>query len=145
LKPYLPVDGRSLLDVSGLDVAQETKLIDESGGVWPAPTLEELEAQPRLSKELIKLLASKQKDHPGRTITDQARLPGPLTRLRATFISEEGWLKALREAELIEMLRNHDNWEFKVIEGGHWPMLTMPDELSALLNGIRAESDTGDR
>jgi pimeloyl-ACP methyl ester carboxylesterase len=134
---FLPVDGKSLLDVSGLDVVHEKRLIDENGGLWPAPTREELEGQPHLSVELIDLLAAKQKGHPGRTVTDKATLAGSLTMLRATFISEEGWLSSSREADLVETLHNHDNWDFKVIEGGHWPMLTIPDELSALLDGIR--------
>jgi len=136
IEGFLPVDGKSLLDVSGLDVVHEKRLIDENGGLWPAPTREELEGQPHLSIELIDLLAAKQKGHPGRTVTDPAKLAGPLTMLRATFISEEGWLGSSREADLVETLQNHDNWDFKVIEGGHWPMLTIPDELSALLRGI---------
>jgi hypothetical protein len=62
---------------------------------------------------------------------------GPLTKLRATFISEAGWLISSRETALVETLRHQRNWDFKVIDGGHWPMLTIPDELSALLDGIR--------
>jgi pimeloyl-ACP methyl ester carboxylesterase len=137
IEGFLPVDGKSLLDVSGLDVGHEKRLIDENGGLWPAPTREELEGQPHLTVELIDLLAAKQKGHPGRTVTDKATVSGPLTTLRATFISEAGWLSSSREADLVETLRHHNNWDFKVIDGGHWPMLTIPDELSALLHGIR--------
>ncbi len=78
IEGFLPVDGKSLLDVSGLDVAHEKRLIDDNGGLWPAPTREELEGQPHLSVELIELLAERQKGHPGKTVTDQARLAGPL-------------------------------------------------------------------
>lgn len=137
IEGFLPVDGKSLLDVSGLDVDHEKRLIDENGGLWPAPSREELEGQPHLSVELIALLAANQMGHPGRTVTDQAMLAGPLTMFRATFISEEGWLSSSREADLVETLQDHENWDFKVIEGGHWPMLTIPDELAALLHGIR--------
>jgi pimeloyl-ACP methyl ester carboxylesterase len=137
IEGFLPVDGKSLLDVSGLDVVHEKRLINRNGGLWPAPTREELEGQSHLSVELIDLLAAKQKGHPGRTVMDQAKLSVPLTMLRATFISEEGWLRSSREADLVESLRNHDNWDFQEIEGGHWPMLTIPDEISALLHGIR--------
>lgn len=56
--------------------------------------------------------------------------------LRATFISKEGLLNSSQEADLVKPLRNHDNWDFKVVEGGHWPMLTIPDELSTLLLGV---------
>jgi len=134
---FLPVDGKSLLDVSGLDVVHEKRLINENGGLWPAPPREELEGQPRLPSELIDLLASKQKGHPGRTVTDKATLAGQLTMLSATFISEKGWLSSSREVDLVETLQNYDNWDFKVIEGGHWPMLTIPDQLAELLHGIR--------
>ncbi len=63
-----------------------------------------------------------------------------LTQLRVTFLSEEGWLSSSREADLVKTLQNHENWEFKVNAGGHWAMLTIPDELSALLQGIRVSS-----
>ncbi len=67
---FLPGDGKSLLDVSGLDVVHEKRSIDENGGLWPTPTREELERQPYLSVESIDLLAARQKDHPGRTVAD---------------------------------------------------------------------------
>lgn len=92
IEAFLPVDGKSLLEVSGLDVAHEKRLIDDNGGLWPAPTLEELRSQPHLSDELIDLLASKQKDHPGKTVTEPAAIAAPLANLDATFISEAGWL-----------------------------------------------------
>ena len=137
IEAFLPVNGKSLLEVSGLDVDHERRLIDNNGGYWPSPTLEELKGQPHLSDKLIRFLASKHEDHPGKTVTDQAILTVPLTMLDATFISEDGWLRSSREADLIETLQNHGNWDFKTIEGGHWPMLTIPDELSTLLHGVR--------
>lgn len=124
---FLSVEGKSLLEVSGLDVAHEKRLIDDNGGLWPAPTLEELKGQPHLSDELIALLASKHKDHPGRTVTEPAAMAAPLGNLHATFISEAGWLSSSEEAELVETLRENHNWTFKAIDGGHWPMLTMPE------------------
>lgn len=130
VEAFLPVDGKSLLDVSGLDVAYEQEQIDNNGGLWPVPTREELAGQPLLSTELIDLLLTRQQSHPGKTVTEPARLPEPLTTLRATFISENGWLNSSREAELAETLRNHENWNFIAIKGGHWPMLTIPEELS---------------
>jgi pimeloyl-ACP methyl ester carboxylesterase len=137
IEAFLPVDGKSLLDVSGLDVAHEKGLIDENGGLWPAPTLEELKGQPHLSDELVKLLASKHKDHPGKTVTDPASIAAPLANLRSTFISDAGWLSSSREADLVQTLQKNDNRSFKTIEGGHWPMLTLTDELATLLLGLR--------
>jgi pimeloyl-ACP methyl ester carboxylesterase len=136
IEAFLPVDGKSLLEVSGLDVAHEKRLIEGNGGLWPAPTLEELKSQPHLTNELVKLLASKHKDHPGKTVTDSAAIAAPLANLRSTFISDAGWLSSSREADLIQTLQKNDNWSFIIIEGGHWPMLTIPDELARLLRGL---------
>jgi pimeloyl-ACP methyl ester carboxylesterase len=135
---FLPVDGKSLLEVSGLDVDHEKSLITANNGLWPAPTLDELKGQPLLTAEQIKFLATKQIDHPGRTVTDPAVLATPLSALRATFVSEKGWLSSSRESDLIVNLRQESKWEFKSIEGGHWPMLTMPDQLSNLLQEASA-------
>lgn len=137
IEGFLPVSGQSLLDVSGLDVAHEKSLIDGNDGLWPAPTREELDGQPHLTPELIDLLSKRQKGHPGKTVTDKAHLTQPLTSLRATFISEAGWLKSSREAKLVQTLHECQGWEFKVVKGGHWPMLTIPDQLTALLRGVR--------
>ena len=137
IEAFLPVEGKSLLDVSGLDVAHEKRLIENNGGLWPAPTLEELKSQPHLSDELIALLGSKQKDHPGKTVTEPAAMAAPLGDLRATFIAEAGWLSSSREADVVQKLRENDNWGFKVLNGGHWPMLTMPDELAVLMHNSR--------
>jgi pimeloyl-ACP methyl ester carboxylesterase len=38
VEAFLPVDGRSLLEVSGLDVEHERRLIVENAGLWPPPT-----------------------------------------------------------------------------------------------------------
>jgi pimeloyl-ACP methyl ester carboxylesterase len=136
IEGFLPVNGQSLLDVSGLDVAHEKSLIDENDGLWPAPTREELDGQPHLSSDLIDLLATKQRDHPGKTVTDTVQMLRPLTLLRASFISEPGWLGSSREADLVETLQSCEGWDFHIVKGGHWPMLTIPDELTALLHGV---------
>lgn len=137
IEAFLPVNGKSLLEVSGLDIAHEKQLIEDCGGLWPAPTQEELKSQPYLSDELIALLVSKQKGHPGRTVTEPAVMAEPLGNLRATFISEAGWLQSSGEADVVQELRRNDHWDFREIDGGHWPMLTKPDELAALMQGLR--------
>jgi hypothetical protein len=72
----------------------------------------------------------------GKTFTDPAAIAAPLANLRSTFISDDGWLSSSREADLVQTLQKHDNWSFKSIDGGHWPMLTIPDELATLLRGL---------
>lgn len=136
IEAFLPISGKSLLEVSGLDILHEQWLIDKNKGLWPAPNREELRGQPYLTSELIDLLVSKQKDHPGKTVTDKAQLHQPLTSLCSTFISRSGWLESSREAKLVDTLRVCAGWVFKEIEGGHWPMLTIPDQISTILHEI---------
>jgi hypothetical protein len=43
-------------------------------------------------------------------------------------------------------LRQSANWRFRELEAGHWPMVSVPDELAALLTEavIPPRSSTGD-
>lgn len=133
VEAFLPVSGCSLLKVSGLDVKEEKEAIANNNGFWPAPTPEELESQPKLSNEQKKLLASKQCPHPGNTVTEPAKLSTPLAEISATFIAREDWLADSRESGLIEQLKGNEKWNFRSIDGGHWPMLTIPRQLSELI------------
>ncbi|MFU8813520.1 MAG: alpha/beta fold hydrolase [Balneolaceae bacterium] len=130
VEAFLPVSGRSLLDVSGLPIEEEKESISNNRGMWPAPSREELESQPNLNQVQIDLLASKQKPHPGDTVIEPAELDVPLSEISATFIAHDGWLSSSREWELIKELRTCSTWQFREIDGGHWPMLSTPKELS---------------
>jgi len=130
VEAFLPVTGRSLLDVSGLPVNEETRSITINKGEWPAPTLKELKSQTHLTQKQIHLLVSKQLPQPGNTVTDLAELHRPLADISATFIAHDSWLSGSRIHKLIKQLQMSSNWQFKRINGGHWPMLTMPKELS---------------
>jgi pimeloyl-ACP methyl ester carboxylesterase len=59
VEAFLPVDGQSLFDVSGLDVEHERSSIVENAGLWPPPTREELRAQGSLSVEQVERLAAR--------------------------------------------------------------------------------------
>ena len=133
VEAFLPVDGQSLLEVSGLDVEHERNLIAENSGLWPPPTREELSQQPLLSTAQVDFLASRLIGQPGQTVTDPAVVPRPLWSLPSTFIAEKDWLMGSREAGLLKSLKESPRWTFKSIEGGHWPMLTMPDTLASYL------------
>ena len=139
VEAFLPVDGRSLLDVSGLDVEHERRLIAENGGLWPPPSREELSQQPFLDADLIQRLASRLVGHPGHTVTDAASVPRPLESLPSTFIAGKDWLSFSREQDLLKSLRRSPRWTFRSIEGGHWPMLTVPETLASLLLEIPLE------
>ena len=120
VEAFLPVDGKSLLEVSGLDMDHERELIAQNSGLWPPPTREELSQEPFLSAAQIDFLASRLIGHPGRTVTDPAFVPRPLGSLPSTFISEKHWLSGSREEGLLSALRESPRWTFKTIESGHW-------------------------
>ena len=138
VEAFLPVHDQSLLDVSGLDVAEELALIDAHDGYWPAPTSNELEQQPGLSTDLVELLNDRQRPQPGRTVTDRVTLSGVLADIDATFVAQAGWLESSRESDLLAFLRQQNRWQFFTIDGGHWPMLTMPDRLARILLDVPA-------
>ena len=138
VEAFLPVKDRSLLDVSGLDVDDELRAISVNDGLWPAPSGEELSNQPRLTDALVTLLNEKQKDHPGRTVSDTVWREPHLGDLDATFIAHEQWLADSPLSELLAGLRKKPNWQFRAIDGGHWPMLTIPDDLARQLTDIAA-------
>jgi pimeloyl-ACP methyl ester carboxylesterase len=142
VEAFLPVDGRSLLEVSGLDVEHERRLIAENAGLWPPPTREELRQQPGLSSVQVERLASRLIGHPGQTVIDPAVLPRQLASLPSAFIAGRDWLAGSSEAALLDALKEAPNWTFVSIEGGHWPMLTMPDSLAAHLLEVSAERPT---
>ncbi|WP_434341094.1 alpha/beta fold hydrolase [Motilimonas cestriensis] len=130
IEAFLPVSGQSLLEVSGLPVEEEKRSIANNQGMWLAPSREELESQPILNEAQISLLVSKQKPHPGNTVTEPAMLESSLDEIPATFMAHEGWLSNSRETELIDKLRTSNKWQFYEIDGGHWPMLSIPEQLS---------------
>ena len=130
IEAFLPVSGQSLLEVSGLPIEEEKETIANNNGMWPAPSREELKLQPKLNDAQIELLASKQRPHPGSTVTVPAALETSLDKIPATFIAHEGWLSSSREQTLLENLQSSNAWQFREIDGGHWPMLSVPRELS---------------
>jgi len=130
VEAFLPVSGMSLLEVSGLPIEEEQEAIAKNHGLWPAPSREELESQPNLSEAQIATLVGKQRPHPGNTVTEPAELETPLVEISATFIAHEGWLSSSRAQDLLEKLQASGAWQFREIDGGHWPMLSIPRELS---------------
>jgi pimeloyl-ACP methyl ester carboxylesterase len=133
VEAFLPVQGQSLFDVSGLGVAHERSLIAAHVGLWPPPTQNELRQQPSLHPDQAEDVARKLVGHPGATVVDPAELSVPLSDLRATFVAGEGWLSGSRETDLVDSLRREATWTFRTIGGGHWPMVTVPEQLTSML------------
>ena len=55
-------------------------------------------------------------------------LDRPLAEQRSTFIAGDSSASGPAGA-----LRDEPNWSFRVLEAGHWPMVSAPDELVELL------------
>jgi pimeloyl-ACP methyl ester carboxylesterase len=107
---FLPEDGRSLLDGWGgseAERAQERADIDAAGGLWAAPTREMLDHEPGLNPEDRDFLTARFTPHPGRTVTDHARLSVPVSDQSSTSV--------------------------ELPEAGHWPMLAAPEATTDLL------------
>ncbi|TGG90620.1 alpha/beta hydrolase [Natronospirillum operosum] len=130
LEAYVPEDGCSLLELAGLDVEAVQRQIDGNQGLWPAPSQDVLAYETRLTEADRAALEQRFVDHPGRTVTDPARLQGSLAGLSATYVGRQAptvirdWL-AQPESER--------NWQHILLEGGHWPMLSIPNQLTAAL------------
>lgn len=58
-------------------------------------------------------------------------LARPLAEQRATYIA--AGLGSHADAEDVVALRGEPTWTFRTIDTGHWPMVSAPDELVALL------------
>jgi pimeloyl-ACP methyl ester carboxylesterase len=127
IQALLPEDGRSMLDVSDLDPRHERDLIARHGGRWPAPLGAELRHDPDLSDDQIDELLARFIGHPGRTITEPAELQRPLSTIRATYVG------SMAPAGVLAPLRRAPTWRLRPLESGHWPMVTMPGHLAAIV------------
>lgn len=133
---FLPEDGRSLLDGWGDSAEarrQEEADIEAAGGLWAAPTLAMLQHEVGLSADDREFLAARLVAHPGRTVTDPAVLRTDLAAQPTTYVAlsasgaEQAW------AEAPEIARRAPGWRRRHIGGGHWPMVSRPDEMIELL------------
>jgi pimeloyl-ACP methyl ester carboxylesterase len=126
---FVPRNGRSMLDA--FDERQredELRQISENGGLWPPPGVEDVAREPDLSDDQARWLAERLVGHPGRTVSEPAVLRRPLTEQRATYVA-----CAFESPEDVAALRGEPGWTFRELEAGHWPMVSLPEELAALL------------
>lgn len=129
---FLPHDGQSLLDA--FDPAQrgdERRQIAQNAGRWPAPDVAGAADGHGLSREQARWLVERQVDHPGRTVTDAARLEGSLAQQSATYIQ-----CAFEDAPEVHRLRDEPTWNFQTLRIGHWPMVSAPAELAERLAAL---------
>jgi pimeloyl-ACP methyl ester carboxylesterase len=131
---FLPRDGVSLLDAFGEGRVEEERQISENGGRWPAPDAADVAREPDLSPEQARWLAERFVGHPGRTVSEPAVLNRPLAEQKATHVS-----CAFERSSDISALREEPNWTFRTLEAGHWPMVSVPEDLAALLAEAASE------
>ena len=129
---FLPRDGESMLDAFGeRQRERELAQIAENGGRWPAPGLDGVSGEPDLSEEQARWLAGRLVGHPGRTVSEPAVMDRPLAEQRATYVA-----CAFEDSDDVAALRGEPGWAFRELEAGQWPMVSVPDELVALLADV---------
>jgi len=140
-------DGLAHLDFYPPPLRERTEATVESGDGWrlPFPGLEQLGAQASLAglgPDERELMASRAVAQPFRTYTQPLRLGGAgrSHRRRAVICSDGGFsVEQIRRAlasddpGLFAAYADPD-WEFDEIATGHWPMLSAPEELVAVLD-----------
>ncbi|MCG5216073.1 alpha/beta fold hydrolase [Streptosporangium sp. KLBMP 9127] len=131
---FLPHDGKSMLHAfPERQRAEELRLIVDNKGRWPAPDATVVADGQGLTAKQAHWLARRFVGHPGRTVAEPAVLTHPLTQQRATYVvcSKEHFAGQI--AADVSAMRSAPNWDFQALETGHWPMVSAPDELAALL------------
>jgi pimeloyl-ACP methyl ester carboxylesterase len=138
LEAFLPHDGKSMLDaISEGGREDELRQIAENGGRWPAPSAAEVMYERDLSAEQARWLAERFVGHPGRTVSEPAVLNRPVAEQRATYIACT--MGGHSASDDVAAMRGQPNWTFRELEAGHWPMVSVPDELVVLLAEVASE------
>jgi hypothetical protein len=63
--------------------------------------------------------------------SEPAVLNRRLAERRATYVAG-----AFEDSDDVAALRGEPGWTFRELEAGHWPMVSVPDELVALLADV---------
>jgi pimeloyl-ACP methyl ester carboxylesterase len=149
-----PPDGVCLLDVYPPEARQhlERQVQQQGDGWrWPLPPFEELgtiASLAGLSEAQLDRLRAKATDQPFRPLSE------PLHQVnaargkfsRVVILCTEGGFTISRLQELIatgesrlQALASPD-WQFIELRSGHWPMLSVPDELADVLHGLSSHT-----
>lgn len=137
VEAFLPHDGQRMVDAFDDDDERRRAEIDQiarNGGMWPPPSAEDVAHESDLSAEQKSELVARFVPHPGRTVTEPARLVRPLGAQRATYIActrAGHWA-----SDDVAAMRTERNWTFRTLDAGHWPMVSVPAELVAMLDQV---------
>lgn len=133
IEAILPKDGYSFLDMSGLDIKEERDSIKNHNGMWQPPTKKELKSQSLLSHKQIQYLSRNLKNHPGKTVLDNAVMKKSSIKEIPTFFIGSNL------SDKVKYDKNFKKLNFIKIDGGHWPMLTKTEELAKIIDRILKE------
>lgn len=137
LDANLPRDGCCMTDswsARGQQLAHA--IAQEHHGWWPVPELEEFDGHD-LAPEQIAWLLHQARPHPAQTIFDPARLSRPLRELSATYVT---CLRPdTKPRDDVMALHGEPTWRFTDLDTGHWPMLSRPEALAALLHDLTTD------
>ena len=127
----LPEDGRSAFEAGGpayRSWVEEQARVLGGGWRWPLPAVDQLAEFlpiPDMREEDRRWFWAHAAPQPLRTLADPLRLTGAATAIPTTWI--HGALDELPSPALPA------GWTLRTLPTGHWPMVTMPDELADLL------------
>lgn len=139
---FLPHDGVSMLQAfPERQRAGELQLIDENRGRWPVPDATVVADGQDLSAEQARWLVERFVGHPGRTLSEPAVLTRPLAQQRASYVMCEMEHFDGKVSDDVAAMRAEPNWDFHTLKTGHWPMVSAPEQLVALLAGIASEQN----
>ncbi|MDX6741601.1 alpha/beta hydrolase [Actinocorallia sp. A-T 12471] len=141
LEAFVPRAGQAVLDAFPAPLGEEERrLIDESGGRWPVPDSSVIADGQGITPKQADWLVRHSVDHPGRPLCEPVTLSRPAARQKAVYVvcSGDHFDDAL--AADVEPLRAEPTWSFRTLDAGHWPMISAPDDLAALLDDVAREA-----
>ncbi|GII88180.1 hypothetical protein Ssi03_61700 [Sphaerisporangium siamense] len=134
---FLPHHGKSMLHAfPERQRAGELRLIAENRGRWPTPDVTIVADGQDLSFQQANWLVERFVGHPGHTLSEPAVLTRPLEQQRATYVVCAKDHFGGKISPDVAAMRGRPNWSFHTLNTGHWPMVSAPDQLVALLSSI---------
>jgi pimeloyl-ACP methyl ester carboxylesterase len=134
-------DGVAQVEFSPPEERERTaKMVNEAGDGWrlpPPPWAALAEGLSDVDDATVKLLANRSVDQPYATATTPVRLSGawePIPRLGvwSSFSTEQ--VRQMATTMPIARHMSGDQWQHAELPTWHWPMLSRPSELAAILD-----------
>jgi pimeloyl-ACP methyl ester carboxylesterase len=103
--------------------------ISDNDEYWPPPPASEFIDQ-GLTNEAIAHLLDRSTPHPGKALTEPARLKRPLSEVDSTYV--KCLMDGPEPSRGVQELLESPTWDLAELDTGHWPMLSQPDLLADL-------------